>query len=162
MRIPISTVKNAAGLYKQDRFTPIIQSIINLVVSVVLAQYIGLNGILIGTILSSILPCIQRPYIVYKEVLKENPIEYYKQYVKYMIIMAISILIIFGVKKIILISNPLIFIIIFAISILIVHLVMITLAYRKTEEYQYIFNFIREYIKKIIKKVVKRNEKRIS
>ena len=74
-RVSPSIIKQAAGLYDDDKFTPIIQSIVNLFISIVLAKLIGLSGVIIGTIISSIvLPSWQRPYLLYKKVFYKNAV----------------------------------------------------------------------------------------
>lgn len=67
IRVPLGIVKSAAGIYSQDKYAPIIQGVINLVVSMLLVQYFGIVGVLAGTLISSILvPNWYRPFIVYK------------------------------------------------------------------------------------------------
>lgn len=48
----IEVAKNAAGLYLPDRYVPIIEAGLNLVISAVLAYKIGLLGVLLGTLAS--------------------------------------------------------------------------------------------------------------
>mgnify|MGYP002582582604 CR=1 FL=1 len=91
MRVPSGIMKSAAGLFDVDKFTPLIQAIINLIVSIILVQKIGLIGVLIGTFISSIvIPCWQRPYLVYKYVLKKSSKQYFIEYLKNIIIIVIS------------------------------------------------------------------------
>lgn len=53
MRASILTFKDAAGIYHEDRFIPIIESTLNVIISVVLAFKIGITGVFVGTIISS-------------------------------------------------------------------------------------------------------------
>ncbi len=46
--------KDAAGIYRQDRYKPLIEAIINLLVSIPLALKFGIAGVLLGTIVSTI------------------------------------------------------------------------------------------------------------
>lgn len=83
MRISSFIAKSAAGLFDVDKYTPIIQSIVNLVFSLLLVGPLGLNGIILGTIISSILlPSWQRPYIVYKFIFKRSSKVYFLNYFK--------------------------------------------------------------------------------
>ncbi|MDR6121167.1 O-antigen/teichoic acid export membrane protein [Bacillus sp. SLBN-46] len=85
MRVPVTTVKSAAGIYDVDKFTPLTQAVINLVVSILLVQKFGLIGVFIGTLISSlVLPCWQRPYILYKYVFKTSSRPYFLEYIKYL------------------------------------------------------------------------------
>lgn len=91
MRVPVHTVKAAAGLYDEDKYTPLIQAAVNLVVSIVLVQKLGLSGVFIGTLVSSIiLPCWQRPYIIYKYVFKLSCKSYFLNYFKYLLVVIIT------------------------------------------------------------------------
>lgn len=78
MRIPLGVIKSAAGIYTQDKYAPIIQSLLNLGFSLVLVQYYGILGVLLGTLISNILvPLWNRPYIVYKYLFKKSPKDYF-------------------------------------------------------------------------------------
>ena len=55
----------------QNRFAPIIESIINLVISILLVRNLGLLGVILGTITSCILvPLWNEPYILNKHYFK--------------------------------------------------------------------------------------------
>ena len=67
LRYPLSTFKTAAGLYVQDKFVPLIQAVVNLGCSIIAVKIMGLPGIFLGTIASSVLVASwNRAYIVYK------------------------------------------------------------------------------------------------
>lgn len=53
MRASILTFKDAAGIYHEDRFIPIIESSLNVIISIILALKLGISGVFIGTLLSS-------------------------------------------------------------------------------------------------------------
>lgn len=57
------TFKDAAGLWKQDQYRPLIVGITNLIGNLILASKIGLAGVLLSTILTSIL--ISYPWVIY-------------------------------------------------------------------------------------------------
>lgn len=87
MRSSILTFKTKSGIFKEDKFNPVIEGIINLVVSIVLVQYIGLKGILLGTTISTICTQIWLPAkLVYNKIFEKSVIEYFKKYSLYMIL----------------------------------------------------------------------------
>lgn len=49
------TYKDAAGIWHSDRFRPLIVSIVNLLMNILMVQYIGIYGIILSTILSFML-----------------------------------------------------------------------------------------------------------
>lgn len=46
------TYKDAAGIWHEDRFRPIITALVNLTLNIILVQVIGINGVLLSTVLS--------------------------------------------------------------------------------------------------------------
>lgn len=66
IRIPVDHFKDAYGLY-QDVWAPVVQSLINLGMSILLLHYFDLAGILMGTTIAfSIVILMWRPYFLYK------------------------------------------------------------------------------------------------
>ena len=53
MRVSIITFKDAAGIYYTDRYVPLVEAVINVIISVVLAKILGMAGVFAGTIISS-------------------------------------------------------------------------------------------------------------
>lgn len=75
---PIDSIKSAAGLYRPDRFIPIIAAVVNLIISIILVKSLGLSGVIIGTIASTLLFSFWiKPMIVYKHIFRKNVREYF-------------------------------------------------------------------------------------
>lgn len=86
IRRAVLTFRDATGSFYYDRFKPIFESVINLVVSIVLAKKIGVVGIFIGTIISTITTSIWvEPYVLYKHVFNMKVSDYFKRLVGYSI-----------------------------------------------------------------------------
>lgn len=82
-----SNFRNAYGLFYEGRYRPICMIIINLGSSIVLAKYLGVTGIFIGTLLSRLLTVgTFDPYIVFKYGLHMSLKKYYKSHILYHII----------------------------------------------------------------------------
>ncbi|ELC8443054.1 O-unit flippase [Clostridium perfringens] len=93
MRGSVEQFKNASGQYYQDRYAPICEGIINLIVSILLVNIIGLPGVLIGTLISNLGVIFWvKPKIVYKYVFDKPLINYFKMYFKYLSIAFIPLL----------------------------------------------------------------------
>lgn len=72
MRSTYQAFKEAAGIFYEDRFVPLFESITNIVVSIILVKLIGLPGVFIGTIISGlVLWLYSYPKYVYKNYLIE-------------------------------------------------------------------------------------------
>ena len=81
MRYSLTTFKSAAGIYYPDRYKPLLESAINLIVSVVLAKKCGLAGVVIGTIACMVLADLTiEPHVVYKYIFHKRSMDYYKKY----------------------------------------------------------------------------------
>ncbi len=84
MRHTVGVFKNSAGLYWNDRFKPIFESVINLVASIFLLKYFGVAGVFMGTVVSLMTTSFWvEPYIVYKHVLKEKFGKFLTEYALY-------------------------------------------------------------------------------
>ena len=102
-RSVILAVKNTAGLFEDDKSAPIIESVINLISSIILAKFFGLIGVVLGTILSTLLvPFWVQPVVIYKKVFNKNVMTYFAQYFVYMLKMClIYIVVYFLMEKVI-------------------------------------------------------------
>lgn len=84
LRIPLITMKSAAGIYLEDAWIPFGFAIINLASSVILAGYLGVVGVFLGTIIGSLCTADwYRPIIIYKKAFHQSPIMYFKKYILY-------------------------------------------------------------------------------
>ena len=100
MRLSYSVFKEAAGIFHEDRFVPVIESLINIVVSVVLVLWIGLPGVFIGTFVSSLaLWFYSYPKFVYQKLFNRSRKQYYMEMLAYMLIFLIVILIVLHIKE---------------------------------------------------------------
>ena len=71
------TYKDAAGIWHTDRFRPLVTALVNLIMNIILVQIIGLNGVMLSTVLSILL--IGMPWIIrnlFKELFKRDAKEY--------------------------------------------------------------------------------------
>lgn len=73
----VGMFKECVGLFYQDRFKPLAEAMVNLIVSLILAYFIGLPGVIIGTIVSSVSTCIWvEPYVLNKYYFKKSTARY--------------------------------------------------------------------------------------
>lgn len=69
--------KDAAGVWEADRWKPIVGSLLNLIVNIILVQRIGINGVIISSILSFLL--VEIPWeslVLHRVCFKKNVGEY--------------------------------------------------------------------------------------
>ncbi|MBQ7678857.1 MAG: polysaccharide biosynthesis protein [Butyrivibrio sp.] len=65
-RVVLSNFKTAAGVFSQDRYLSMLQGIVNLILSILLVQRIGLTGIYVGTVVSGLIANVTKPVIIYR------------------------------------------------------------------------------------------------
>ncbi len=83
--------KETAGLFYQDRFKPLVESVVNLAVSWVLAIHIGVAGVVIGTIASNVLVAMWvEAYVINKHYFKKSTGKYLLKVLYFTLITAIT------------------------------------------------------------------------
>ncbi len=80
----VVSFKTAAGIFRQDRFAPIIEALLNIVVSYILVKLCGPIGVILGTLISCLLvPFIYSPLMLYKHYFKMSVKTYWFRFVRY-------------------------------------------------------------------------------
>ena len=88
------TFRNTLGLFKKGRFTPLISSLTNIILSLILVKPLGTFGVLIATGLSRMFTInLYDPYLLHKYKFKSSCRRYYLTYFYYLIIMFIALFI---------------------------------------------------------------------
>jgi O-antigen/teichoic acid export membrane protein len=81
MRTPVINTKSVLGLFWEDRHKSIVEAAFNLAVSVLLARRWGVEGIMAGTLLSTLaFPFWCEPLVLYRRGLHMPVGEYFKEY----------------------------------------------------------------------------------
>lgn len=153
----IDRFKDGFGIY-WDINAPIIESIINLIFSVILAYKIGIIGIFIGTIISNIIIIMMwKPYILFKEGFKQNIKKYIKQslsiYIRNIIVVILCNYIYNNYLIKISVNNQFINIIIHAILISILCIIFMFILFINMKEFRSLLVILdNQFISKIRKK----------
>lgn len=136
--------KEAAGIFYEDRFVPIIESLLNIFLSIIFVKKFGLMGVFMGTIASGlVLWCYSYPKYVYNKLFGRKISDYIKETIYYFIIFiliagftySLAILISFDNVYLQFISNVLI--------ALIVPNVIMLLLFSKDENFKYFINMLK-------------------
>ena len=87
MRGTYSAFQDAAGIFYENRFVPLAESLLNLVSSIILLKIFGLAGVFMGTIISSLaLWCFSYPKFVYIRLFERRAVDYAKEMLGYLFI----------------------------------------------------------------------------
>ena len=139
MRKTSNTFKEAAGIFHEDRFVPIIESVINIVSSIIFLKLYGLAGVFIGTITSSmILFLYSYPVFVYKKLFNRTYIQFLKIHCKYLVISVLCGIITVFIVNNIKINNNFLQLILNGVIVIIVPNLIQYLIFHKTEEFKYV------------------------
>lgn len=70
--------RDATGTFYYDKWKAIVECVVNIVLSVIFANWFGVAGVLIATCITNLLICdIVEPFVLYKHVFHESPREFY-------------------------------------------------------------------------------------
>ena len=149
-QVPI-VVQTAAGVYKYDRYVPLIEAVLHLIISIILAQYIGILGVLLGTFISYLLPLIIKPFVVFKYVFEKNVVNYFRSFVNQILVLILSGFIVWVFVCFISFDSLFMQVLYNFIISLFVPTIIIILFYHRTEEFigskdriKFIFSKIRK------------------
>ncbi|MDO4963773.1 MAG: polysaccharide biosynthesis C-terminal domain-containing protein, partial [bacterium] len=152
MRKAVLAFREASGLFYKDRWKAIIEAIVNLVTSILLAFKFGTFGVFLGTLISSVTVCVWvEPYVLFKYGFKMNLWKYFKQYFKYLFVTVILGVITYFICSMVCFNVYISFLIKLIICIIVPNLLLILIFYR-TDEFKYYFDLIKKILSKITKK----------
>lgn len=138
----IDVAKNAAGLYHPDRYVPMLEAGLNLVISIILAYQIGLLGVLIGTLVSFCACSFwTKPYFVYRDVFGVPFVQYVLWEGKKIAVAFILGLVICGGTSFLSFGNVYLDFTCKMIVSLVASNLLLILFFRKTDEFGYIRSF---------------------
>lgn len=149
LRIPIITMKNAAGIYVEDAWVPFGFASINLVSSIILAKYFGVFGVILGSIIGSLLTADwYRPIVVFKKVFEVSSVYYFKSYLKYIFLGCFYMMISYILCDFIAIQNIFITFLAKCTICVIVPNSLTFILFRNTGEFEFIKDIIIQFISK--------------
>lgn len=150
MRSTFSTFKDSAGIWKEDKYVPIIESVLNILFSVVFLKLFGLVGVFMGTIVSSfILWCYSYPKFVYKNIFEKSYFEYFMDVTKYFALFLILLVICYNLSIIYICNNAYVDFIKNVMISVISSSVILFIIFRKTDNFIYFTNILKKKFKRI-------------
>lgn len=149
MRYSFSNFKEAAGIFYEDRFVPLVEATLNIIASIILCKWYGLAGVFIGTVISDLaLWCYSYPKYVYKKLFDRNYIEYAKETIGYIILFVLIASGTYYLSTIINFSNIYLEFISNVIISLIVPNALLFIIFFKTDNFKYYSNLLKNLIKR--------------
>ena len=140
--------KEAAGIYYEDRYIPLLESVLNIVASLILLKYFGLAGIFMGTIISSLaLYCISYPKYVYKKLFNRSYLNYTKETLGYLSIFLVLAVITFKISRLIVINNAFLSLIINCLIAVVIPNLVLLIIFWHTDNFKYYLNLLKSFKK---------------
>jgi O-antigen/teichoic acid export membrane protein len=150
MRRVIFMTKDSAGLFRPDRYLALLEAIINLVIAIALVQKMGVDGVILASILSILLiPFWSQPYLVYKYILKHALWVYYVKYFLYMLVTLLSLFLTYWVASLIKADHILIQLFLKAIVCLLIPNGINIALFFKTKEFRSLLEMAQPFLRKL-------------
>ena len=128
------TFRNTAGLFKKGRFAPLISSISNIILSVLLVNYTGIFGVLIATGVTRLfILTFYDPHLLHRYLFQSNVKKYYLRYVYYLLICIISLVVCYYINKYLIMYGIIGFIVYGIIDIVVILIIMLAFTFRSEE-----------------------------
>ncbi|MBL8030757.1 MAG: polysaccharide transporter [Candidatus Doudnabacteria bacterium] len=150
-RAAINSYKEAAGIFYEDRFVPLIESVVNIGMSILLLHFFGLAGVFLGTLCSSLaLHLYSYPHFVYTRLFKKTYGDYFRELARYTSVAFLVGVATFWLSRIVTIHDAwLQFGARFAIAIVVPN-VLLWLIYRNSTEYKYFKQLAQKIFKRLL------------
>lgn len=148
MRSAVGTFKDASGLFWNDRYKPLVESILNIALSIPLAIRYGVAGVLLGTIGSTLgVSFWVEGYVLFKHLFGKNMKGYLLKQLYYASITIFSGIVCCFLGSFLCGEGVAVFILRILLC-LIVPNVMYILIFSHTKEYKYFWNLMKKIVKK--------------
>lgn len=144
MRQSVLTTRDALGIFWYDRHKPIFEAVINLVFSIPLAMVMGISGVLLGTLISTVTTSLWvEPYVLYKHGFQKNCVGYFGKYFLYTAVTVGAGAACWYLCSLLTISNMLLLFVAKALICGIISNIVFLLVYFKTKPFQAFVNILK-------------------
>ena len=150
MRNTYNTFKDSGGIWYEDRYVPVVESILNIVFSILLLKVFGLAGVFMGTIVSGLaLWCYSYPKYVYKLLLGRNYKDYVKESLGQVSLFVILAAVTFYISRLVVFNNVWLQLTSNILISLIIPNLLLVIIYRKSDNFKYLISLIKNILKKV-------------
>ena len=97
MRVSFNTIKETCGIFRPDRYKPLFEAGGNVVLSIILVKLIGFPGVILGTIITTLLICYPiEVYVTCKYAFESGVALYYKMLLKNSVLLTLQLALTYG------------------------------------------------------------------
>ena len=152
MRYSYMTFKEAAGIFYEDRFVPLVESLFNIVFSCILVQLFGLSGVFMGTIISGlVLWGYSYPKYVYQHLFGREYRDYIIETCAYVLLFLLIAVFSYFLSQFFIVETQILQVIVNSFLALIIPNIVLLLLFGRTEH----FCYFKELMEKVIKRKLK-------
>ena len=145
MRSTALTFKTKAGIFVKDRYTPLLQGIINLILSYVFVQSWGLAGVLFATSISILsIGFWQFPRLCYKYVFHQSLWKYFRKYVLYSVVACVALGVSVSLCRLFLVENFFVQALNNGLISLVTILLIYYVSFFRTQQYFYLQTYVHQ------------------
>lgn len=150
MRSTYNVFKDTAGIWREDKFVPLIESLLNIVFSILLLKIFGLAGVFMGTIISGLaLWGYSYPKFVYKRLFNRSYFDYAKETVGYIFLFLLISFLTFKLSTLFTFSNLFIKFVINTLIAVIIPNIILSLIFHKNDNFVYFKDLVFKMFKKV-------------
>lgn len=152
--VPVTFV-NASGLNYNTRYKSIIEAVVNLVISLIAVKYLGLFGVVLGTVIALVTCSVWvEPFVLFKHWFKTSSKGYFLRYIGYLLLTVVVAVLSNFICNIITIGGIGGLLIKAVISFLIANLVFL-IFFAKSPDFKFYVDYFANVVKKIKNKIAK-------
>lgn len=156
MRYSYNLFKETSGVYHPDRYKSILEALMNILLSILLVNFFGFAGVLLGTIITTLcVPYVIEVYVTFKYVFHMKPWVYYKAFLWNVISTLIMVSLSYFICSMFSNINFVIFVLM-GIICGIVSLVVNLIFYGRSEEFKYFYELIKRLLTTRLSKLSKK------
>lgn len=145
----LNTYKDAAGMWRKDKFRPLVTALTNLLMNLMLVNIIGIYGVLLSTVLSTVL--VGMPWLIqnlFSELFHPgHRKEYIFRLVKHFLLALMSCVIAYGVCYLIP-DNGLLSLVVEGVVCVCISNIILFAVYSRTEEFSRLKSIVNRFLKK--------------
>ena len=147
MYMAVDVFRMANGIFHKGRLRPLVTAILNLIISIIAVRYLGLLGVLLGTVLSRVLTQVwYDPKLVFNIVFQGSVKPYYLKYTIYTFTIILCCICGNFIENSIN-ANALISLVVGFIFAILINILAISIFYKKTTEYAAVIKYLKNIFK---------------
>lgn len=139
-RTVLMNFKIASGVFEQDRYLPLIQGAVNLAVSILLVQRIGVTGVYVGTLVSGIMANLIRPGIIYRVCFDKKAWIYFRDSLKYIAVILTVGTAVLPIRHMVMKETTILTFAMMVVVISVLYNLVFLTVFHRTEEFSYLWD----------------------